>query len=418
MVSKLRGSNALIRTGLVLALVAGLMVVEGVSQGQDTEQTAEELLPVARAPHSPTKLQIGQPTFMEAGDFDEDGNVDLILVTLTPVEEAPELIWKARVVLLSSDGKGGYGSPKLLHEVEHCPEPLGGLALAVDDLDLDGHLDFAVTNIANGGVWILLGNGAGEFTKELLQPGIRLTYSPILSADLNGDRYPDLLAPELISRSVYVLWGGGEDEFGRVSVYSLDKRSIPLILAKGDFDEDGYVDAAVEGWRWTEEGKAVYFVAILSTRGGEELELLSITDVGKPAPPETIALAVGDYDRNGHLDLVVVRHQHLYILWGDGKGTFRVEEGYPVFDPVVTQIILADIDQDGCLNDIVVGGTTGRVWISTGCYGEERYILPILLQGWPRSGVVTDVDNNGVPDLVIATSMWPDWTYLELLLGK
>lgn len=398
----------------VLVSVA-LMGVGGVSQDQAAKQTVGELLPVARALHSPIKLQIGLPVFMEAGDFDEDGNVDLILVTWTPVEELAELIWKAKVVLLSGDGRGGYDAPKQLYEVEHSQGSLGGLA--VGDLDLDGDLDFAITDMANGGIWVFWGNGAGEFAKELLRPRVGLTFSRVLSVDFDGDMHPDLLATEVVSRSIYVLWGG-ENNFERVSVYSFDIGYIPILLATGDFDENGFTDVAVMGWRWTEKAEVVYFVAVLSTAGTKALKLLSINDVGEPALPGTAVLAVGDYDGDGHLDILTIRSGLTFVLWGKGDGTFMVRDLYPVFDPIVVQLVLADIDGDGCLNEILLGMSTERVWVSTGCYGSAGHILPILLQGSPRVGVVTDVNNDGVLDLVIATSMWPNWTYLELLLGR
>src|SRR5262249_37989125 len=105
--------------------------------------------------------------FLVAGDFDEDGRLDLAVSNTTDVAVYP--------------GKGGGTFPAV-----HLFVPVGNVgARAAGGFNGDGRLD-----LATGGN-ILLGNGDGAF-----QPPERFAPGPFtisqLVADFNGDGRPDL----------------------------------------------------------------------------------------------------------------------------------------------------------------------------------------------------------------------------------
>lgn len=406
---------------LIGVAALGLLVLLGVgfnSIGYEAGKTVEELLPFARAPHSPIRLEIGPTIFMRAGHFDEDGNPDLVILTVrSPEDPARTQIWSSSIALLRGDGRGGFKAPEVLHVVEHERESLG--EIVIGDWNNDGHMDFAVTGVFTGGIWVFWGNGAGEFGKAFLQPARGLVLSRLVSADLDGDGHPDLIASELATRAIYVLWGDEKGEFARVNSYEFDEGRLPTVLTAGDFNSDGVEDVAVLGWRWLQRGEILYFVAVFSTAGAEMLHVLSVTDVGDPGPPEPVVLTTGDYDRDGDLDMVTVRTGWTFLLEGSGDGSFKPIQLYPVFDldPLIEQVMLVDIDGDGCLNEVLVGAWTRRVWISVGCPGDAVYRLPIP-QWSPSVAAVIDINNDGISDLIVANALAPDWTYLDVLLGR
>jgi len=56
--------------------------------------------------------------------------------------------------------------------------------------------------------------------------------------------------------------------------------------------------------------------------------------------------------------------------------------------------------------------------VSSGCYGGIHHIIPVELNRPPCCAVIADVNGDEIPDLIVATSAWGNWTYLEVFLGK
>jgi len=409
--------------GLTMLMVVGLVLVGFgcVGRSEEAEKTAEELLPVTSVPHYRIGKQIGMARLMRSGDFNEDGNADLLILATASYPEGTRP-WKMRVVLLLGDGAGGFHSPQVMLEVDEVlreGEPVRGLGgIAVGDFDLDGHLDFAVTDSVNEGVWVFWGDGTGGFSTTFVKAGDGFTPSAIVSGDFSASGQPQLAAIDPLAGLVYVFSPAEGRDILVATTFSLPDDHVPLILDAASFGDDGYDDLIVLGYKLGQPAGAVAFIAVISASGMRGFELRSITYVGSPAPVEPPCLAIGDYDRDGYVDILTVRNQHVFVLWGEGEGVFLVRKGYPVLDPLVVQLLLADIDRDGCLNIVLVGMMTQRVWVSSGCYEGIHHIRPVELSRPPCCAVIADVNGDEIPDLIVATSAWGDWTYLEVFLGK
>jgi len=98
------------------------------------------------------------PFALSAGDFNEDGNLDVVAANAG----------STNVSLLLGDGAGGF-SPVRLVNVGGTP-----LGLAAADIDGDGHLDLATANDAalpvGVGASVLLGDGTGAFLAPIAYP--------------------------------------------------------------------------------------------------------------------------------------------------------------------------------------------------------------------------------------------------------
>ncbi len=123
------------------------------------------------------------------------------------------------------------------------------IAVASADLDGNGSADLAVANYCNaggcsgsGGVAILLAGAAEVYQLSAVYPMGAGSVSVALS-DVNGDGKPDLLSLNRIDKTVSLRLGTGGGAFGALSTTSLS--AAPLAIAFGDFDRDGKQDLAV-----------------------------------------------------------------------------------------------------------------------------------------------------------------------------
>ena len=167
------------------------------------------------APGSPFSAHNG-PTGLAAGDFNEDGKLDLACS-----HEAA-----GNVIVFAGAGNGTFT------ELVTLTAGVRAFGVAVADFDVDGHLDIATADNGPGQTHVFRGNGAGAFADVTGSP---FTVAPgpagIVVADLNLDRAPDLLFGNVGSASMTVL---------------LNQTRVPL--------PEGGVDANVDAQARTEAG--------------------------------------------------------------------------------------------------------------------------------------------------------------------
>jgi hypothetical protein len=178
----------------------------------------------------PTSFAVGDsPRSLVKGDFNEDGHLD-IATCHGGLEDA--------LYVLLGDGNGGFtaasGSPVSLEEMN--PQ-----SIAVGDFDNDFHLDLI---IASGGEWdgglaLLLGDGSGAFANPtfFFVGGDPFAVS---AGDFNGDGNLDVVIGAFHSTRTVVL-GDGRGGFLYMAVFS-DWRELYLPLVVRDYDEDGDLD--------------------------------------------------------------------------------------------------------------------------------------------------------------------------------
>ena len=77
------------------------------------------------------------------------------------------------------------------------------------------------------------------------------------------------------------------------------------------------------------------------------------------APPGAIAL--GDFDKDGNLDLVTVNslNNDVSVLLGDGNGNFSSPTNFPAGDDPVS-VVTGDFDEDGILDLAISAYGFGR----------------------------------------------------------
>jgi hypothetical protein len=190
-------------------------------------------------------------------------------------------------------------------------------AVAVGDFNGDGNVDMAIVNQAQNTVSVLLGNGDGTFAAHVDYATGNMPVA-VAAGDFNGDGKLDLAVVNKLGNSVSILLGNGDGTFKPHADSAAG--STPVAVAAGDFNGDGKLDLAVVNN--TSPGA----VSVLLGNGDGTFKL----GTNSPVPPSyatgnaPVAVAVGDFNRDGIPDLAVANHADntVSVLLGNGDGTF------------------------------------------------------------------------------------------------
>ena len=342
-------------------------------------------------------------SFLATADFNGDGRPDLAF--LEPVTQAPTEIG---VMLGNADGI--MQSPRVYPAGDTPASPV------LADLNGDGFPDLVLAHGGfNGNVSVMLGNGDGSF-----QPGVSyptsLNSSSVALGDVNGDGRPDLIAANAAAGGLLIFLGNGDGTF-QAPLPASALFAGGLNVALGDFNNDGKLDAVVGPTLtvFLGNGDGTF-------RGG--------SSYGPAAPFQaTGPVAVADLNGDGNLDLAVVAGSNplngpdVYVLLGNGDGTFRAPVSYKISASGSTPVSLAigDLNGDGKPDLVVADGSAsntrpGAVAILLGNGdGTFQSAVRYAASGTGASAVALG-DFNGDGNLDIAAVSKNDQT-VKVLLG-
>ncbi len=252
----------------------------------------------------PTKAFGGQASSVAVGDFNSDGKPDLALVNGV-------LANGSGVSVLLGNGDGTFNTPIGNYDAGNLP-----YALAVGDFNRDGQLDLAVANYggSNNNVTVILGNGDGTF-QSAADYNVGQNLTSIAAGDFSGNGKLDLAVANQNRNNVAVLLGNGDGTFKPVVNYRTGAE--PVFVAAGDFNGDGKLDLAVSNY---EPGNPTNgSVSVLLGNGDGTFQ----PPVNYGVSANAMSVAVGDFNGDGKLDLVVGTVANIAVLLGNGDGTFQ-----------------------------------------------------------------------------------------------
>lgn len=210
--------------------------------------------------------------------------------------------------------------------------------------------------------------------------------------DLDGDGVLDAAVTDVFADVVSVLIGRPDGSFGPPVGYPVESR--PLSIALADLDGDGALDAVIGNHE-------SYTVSVLLGNGDGSLQ----TAVSYAAGGEPAELAVSDFDGDGSLDLAVANSAGplgVSVLLGDGDGTFGAATYFPI-PRSPWDIVAVDVDAD-TIPDLALSARFDDEVVllygaGDGTFGAPVYVpVPTDM----RDLVVQDVTGDGLVDIATA----------------
>jgi hypothetical protein len=296
---------------------------------------------------------------MATGDFNGDGNVDLIFDSIEPSGGVID-----QLVLFLGKGDGTFQAPKYITVALPSGDEFSGPIIA-GDFNGDGKLDLVAvgnptTITANSGNWLflILGDGTGNFGTP------SIIYMPPVNNFVGGDT-------------------------GN--------------LVAGDFDGDGRADVAFLDTYDCTEGGCAGTLHVLYNNGNSRF-----TDTATSASsPEdqTLDCSTGDLNSDGQTDIFcVLNNAQLDVLYGQTDRTFHIYMN--AIPAIAGQLAMADFNGDTRMDlvglALASSGTSNQLLFfladsSEGMFTQETYSVP----GDALNYAVGDFNSDTRPDVLV-----------------
>ena len=192
------------------------------------------------------RLGIANTQEIAAADFDLDGDIDLVAANLRDGTTSQQN------TIYINDGQGNYTPTS--NALPNSNEFFASRAVAIADLNNDGHLDIVFANEGNNTVYY--GNDGIQFTDSNLRLGNEKS-SDVELADLNNDGYIDLVFTNADSANKIYF----NDQNGGFIASSIDIGGSSNAVVVTDLNDDGWHDLTVTN----DSGTTAY---LSDTKGG------------------------------------------------------------------------------------------------------------------------------------------------------
>jgi hypothetical protein len=331
------------------------------------------------------------PAGVAAGDFNEDGKVDLIVVN---APSSGGITTSDNVYLFAGNGNGTFAAGQV---VQHRR----GRDVQAADFNGDNHLDLVIGNTSSS--YIFLGSGTGTFTE--VGGGFTGPTSRIAVGDINRDGRLDVATVGSLAASSTddVVWIALNNGTGVMSnTTSIPVGSHPVGVVVADLNRDGFGDVI------TANNLGNSISILLGGPSGMIVPALSLAAGTGPT-----ALGAGDLDRDGYRDLAVANDNDAQ----DGSLAVLLQIPPPIVAPT-------DFDADG-KSDVAVWRPADAVWWvrrsgTPGSYTSRQWGAPADIP------VAADYDGDGTADIAVwrpSNGMWymrpsgTPGTYLDIEWG-
>lgn len=331
---------------------------------------------------APVSLQSGsQPLDVKSGDFNNDGDLDLVVVNFN----------FQRMAVMLGNGDGTFQTP-----VGYASD-FGPNKITVGDFDGDGLPDVALTTNANT---------VNVFINDISYPGAFLSFtafamtaganpSGIYSGDVDNDGDLDIVTANNGTGSASVLNGDGLGSFSAPVDYITGVGCSSIVL--GDMNNDTYLDII------TSNEDVDEISILLNDAAGNYLATTNYATGNGP-----IALMVDDFDNNLNFDVVTVNTQDntLSVLIGNGNGTVQPQSSVGAVNSP-RNLITGDFNGD-TFSDVIISCLIGQVmpvYLGDGTGAFNSGANSFSVGGEPVSMHSADFNNDGFIDFAVVNNL-------------
>jgi VCBS repeat-containing protein len=408
------------------------------------------------------------------GDVDRDGDLDLIAGNVNG----------ANKLYLNDGTTSPFATTGVGIPIGAVPvEVLDTRDVMLVDIDRDGDLDFFTANHGAGiKNYFYLSDGssspfANSIAREIHPSGLLPNTVAQAAGDFDGDGDPDLVMVNgylNLEENLFILNSDTPTLFGNNAITqtaTLDSH-LTVDVVTGDLDGDGDIDAIVGNFGqpnrlYLNDGSSAPFENVTGsdiTADAHQTKTLELVDIDSDGDLDliegnqdelnriylnngtadpfngvtaidigvdmgaTVGLAVGDYDCDGALDLVVANSDGLVLLYlNNGSGDpFAAVNGGVMFDFTVfgltpSDVAMGDITGD-VFPDVVVGvrDSVNLVLENSGIGSVATSLtLGVDFSGGDNTTAIelADLNSDGTLDVVEAVSGGPNQIWLNTGMG-
>jgi hypothetical protein len=287
-----------------------------------------------------------------------------------------------------------------------------GVGVAWGDLNRDGLLDLYLTNLGQRNS-LYINNGDGTFEDITVRAGVDDNGDGVGCAwgDYDNDGFLDLFATNRPGADRLYHNQGDSTFFDKAPEYGMsDPSGWGEAVAWGDYDNDGYIDLYKVRMQ---QSNVLY--RNLNGEGFEDVTYSA--GVGDTGPGESVGWC--DYDNDGNLDLYVTNASGYNLLYrNNGDGTFTDQA-----DPAGIRengssygCGWGDYDNDGDFDLYVGRNGANRLYRNNGdgTFDDVSSEADVDGPGWTLGVAWGDCDNDGWLDLHVAVHQGDDVLYRNL----
>lgn len=324
-----------------------------------------------------TSTSGGYPGAVAVGDVNNDGIVDLVVLTLGTN------YWM-RVYLGAGNGEFSFSHARTIASGPHTA--------FLFDFDNDNDLDIAIA-FTNSQLQVIKNNGDGTFSL-----GVYTGYhvgNPMYGlnvVDFDRDGYTDLVFQKVVFDKINILYNIGGEYFADAITFDCPEASD---LECTDLDGDGDVDCVTGDWFGS--------FAVLENPGDDTLPDYD----SYPATSTIERVELADYDGDSLLDVGTTHRDSAKVsvfFNSEGKGFSE----YPTLPGIdyVTRAVTGDVNGDGLLDVVSCTYNAIEININQGGFVFQYSGSFSIASGICNDLALGDVNNDGFADIAIA--IWQD----------
>ena len=357
-------------------------------------------------------------------DMNGDGHLDIVTTT-APLLDGDGLgdVAGNMLTVAIGDGKGNFTSGR-----DYVGTGMS-YSFAIADFNGDGHPDAvsASPDTDTATVWMNDGSGGFGFPQgEWIGTSGPLNnpVAPPSFVDVNGDGKPDVVTLNEGYNGEYLITTMLNDGTGRFAAPVTSDAGVSITshwmgdYRLGDFRNTGHLDFVGIGLAANLSGSTQYIVFVPGNGDGT-FGKSTVT----PITGAQGALAMGDFNRDGKLDIAAVganpsgSGSQITAFLGNGDGTFRSAGTFPITDSAASigRVFVGDFNRDGKL-DILVYDTANGYWTNSSYVweflgnGDGTFQPGQQLFSAFQPMTMADVSGDSWLDIERYDFMWPDGT--------